>query len=80
MLRIQAEALTFDDVSLATLYSEILPKDTDLATSLSDSLNLQIKRDGAGMPLPMNLQDPAMLNVPGLVPVIINITPPLLAA
>jgi IMP dehydrogenase len=35
-------ALTFDDVSLATLYSEILPKDTDLATSLSDSLRLQI--------------------------------------
>ena len=35
-------ALTFDDVSLATLYSEILPKDTDTATSLSDSLRLQI--------------------------------------
>ncbi|HVT74527.1 MAG TPA: IMP dehydrogenase [Lacunisphaera sp.] len=35
-------ALTYDDVSLATLHSEILPKDTDLATSLSDSLKLQI--------------------------------------
>ncbi len=35
-------ALTFDDVSLATLYSEVLPKDTDLATSLSDRLALQI--------------------------------------
>jgi IMP dehydrogenase len=35
-------ALTFDDVSLATLHSEILPKDTDLATSLSESLLLQI--------------------------------------
>ncbi|MEN9404081.1 MAG: Inosine-5-monophosphate dehydrogenase [Verrucomicrobiota bacterium] len=35
-------ALTFDDVSLATLHSEILPKDTDLATSLSESLRLQI--------------------------------------
>src|SRR5450432_894678 len=35
-------ALTFDDVSLATLHSEILPKDTDLATDLSDSLRLQI--------------------------------------
>lgn len=35
-------ALTYDDVSLATLYSEILPKDADLATSLSDSLRLQI--------------------------------------
>ena len=35
-------ALTFDDVSLATRYSEILPRDTDLATSLSDSLRLSI--------------------------------------
>jgi len=35
-------ALTYDDVSLATLYSEILPKDADLATSLSDALKLQI--------------------------------------
>lgn len=35
-------ALTFDDVSLATLYSEILPKDADTSTSLSDALSLQI--------------------------------------
>jgi IMP dehydrogenase len=35
-------ALTFDDVSLATLHSEILPKDTDLATSLAEGLRLQI--------------------------------------
>ena len=35
-------ALTYDDVSLATLYSEILPKDADVSTSLSDSLRLQI--------------------------------------
>ena len=35
-------ALTFDDVSLATLHSEILPKDTDLATSLTEGLRLQI--------------------------------------
>jgi IMP dehydrogenase len=35
-------ALTFDDVSLATLYSEILPKDADTSTSVSDSLSLQI--------------------------------------
>lgn len=35
-------ALTYDDVSLATLHSEILPKDTDLATSLSDTVRLQI--------------------------------------
>ncbi len=35
-------ALTFDDVSLATLYSEILPKDADTATALSDALRLHI--------------------------------------
>ena len=35
-------ALTFDDVSLATLYSEILPKDADTATAISDSVRLQI--------------------------------------
>jgi len=35
-------ALTFDDVTLATLYSEILPKDADTSTSISDSLGLQI--------------------------------------
>jgi IMP dehydrogenase len=34
--------LTFDDVSLATLYSDILPKDADTATSLSASLRLPI--------------------------------------
>ncbi len=35
-------ALTFDDVSLATLYSDILPKDADTSTALSESLRLQI--------------------------------------
>lgn len=35
-------ALTFDDVSLGTLYSEILPKDADTATALSDSLRLPV--------------------------------------
>jgi IMP dehydrogenase len=35
-------ALTFDDVTLATLYSEILPRDADTSTSISDSLGLQI--------------------------------------
>jgi IMP dehydrogenase len=35
-------ALTFDDVTLATLYSEILPKDADTSTSVSESLGLQI--------------------------------------
>ena len=35
-------ALTYDDVSLATLYSDILPKDADLSTSLAEGLRLQI--------------------------------------
>ena len=35
-------ALTFDDVSLATLYSDILPKDADISTALSEALRLQI--------------------------------------
>ena len=35
-------ALTYDDVSLATLYSDILPKDADLSTALADGLRLQI--------------------------------------
>jgi IMP dehydrogenase len=34
--------LTFDDITLATLYSEILPRDTQLDTSLTDSLHLNI--------------------------------------
>ena len=34
--------LTYDDISLATLYSEVLPCQTTLATSLSASLELQI--------------------------------------
>jgi IMP dehydrogenase/GMP reductase len=34
--------LTFDDISLATQYSDILPRDANLATSLSPTLHLQI--------------------------------------
>ena len=34
--------LTFDDLSLATLYSEILPRQTSLTTHLSESLELSI--------------------------------------
>ncbi|MFA5262742.1 MAG: IMP dehydrogenase [Opitutaceae bacterium] len=35
-------ALTFDDITLATLFTEILPKDADTAVQLSESLRLQI--------------------------------------
>ena len=34
--------LTFDDVTLATLYSEVLPRDTQLDTRLADGLELNI--------------------------------------
>jgi IMP dehydrogenase len=34
--------LTFDDVTLATLYSEVLPRETQLDTSLAEGLHLNI--------------------------------------
>src|SRR6516225_3433082 len=34
--------LTFDDITLATMYSEILPRDTQLDTSLAEHLHLHI--------------------------------------
>src|SRR5580765_4487493 len=34
--------LTFDDITLATLYSEVLPRDTQLETELADGLHLNI--------------------------------------
>ena len=36
------QALTYDDVTLATLYSEILPRDTQLDTTLAEGLELHI--------------------------------------
>ena len=41
--------LTFDDVTLATLYSEILPRDTQLDTQLADGLRLNIPIISADM-------------------------------
>src|SRR5580765_1274480 len=41
--------LTFDDVTLATLYSEILPRDTVLETRLADGLQLNIPIISADM-------------------------------
>jgi len=34
--------LTFDDITLATLYSEVLPRDTQLDTQLAENLHLNI--------------------------------------
>ena len=42
-------ALTYDDVTLATLYSEVLPRDAQLDTRLTDSLNLRIPVVSADM-------------------------------
>ena len=41
--------LTFDDITLATLYSEILPRDTQLETSLAENLQLNIPIISADM-------------------------------
>src|SRR5437867_3501881 len=45
----RALALTYDDVTLATLYSEILPRDTQLDTHLADGLSLNIPIISADM-------------------------------
>ncbi len=42
-------ALTYDDVTLATLYSEILPRDTQLDTQLAEGLSLNIPVISADM-------------------------------
>ncbi len=44
----------------------------DLSTS---NLDLQIKRDGAGVPLPVSAQDLDNIRIDGLVPVIVSIRP-----
>lgn len=41
--------LTYDDVTLATLYSEVLPRDTQLETRLADNLTLNIPVISADM-------------------------------
>ncbi len=42
-------SLTYDDVSLATLYSEILPRDADYSTELAPGLRLQLPIVSADM-------------------------------
>ncbi|WP_298579846.1 IMP dehydrogenase [uncultured Luteimonas sp.] len=49
MLRIQAEALTYDDVSLVPAHSTVLPKDVSLATRLTRSLQLKLPIVSAAM-------------------------------
>ncbi|MFS8137015.1 MAG: IMP dehydrogenase, partial [Thermomonas sp.] len=49
MLRIQAEALTFDDVSLVPAHSLVLPKDVTLATRLTRNVHLRLPIISAAM-------------------------------
>ncbi|WP_313317482.1 IMP dehydrogenase [Stenotrophomonas sp.] len=49
MLRIQAEALTYDDVSLVPAHSIVLPKDVDLGTRLTRDLRLKLPIVSAAM-------------------------------
>jgi IMP dehydrogenase len=49
MLRIQAEALTYDDVSLVPAHSQVLPKDVSLATRLTRDLRLNMPIISAAM-------------------------------
>jgi IMP dehydrogenase len=44
-----SSALTYDDVTLATLFTDILPKDTDPATTLAPSLHLPLPIVSADM-------------------------------
>lgn len=49
MLRIQVEALTYDDVSLVPAHSTVLPKDVSLATRLTRDLRLNLPIVSAAM-------------------------------
>jgi IMP dehydrogenase len=49
MLRIQAEALTFDDVSLVPAHSAVLPKDVSLSTQLTRGITLNLPIVSAAM-------------------------------
>ena len=49
MLRILAEALTYDDVSLVPAHSTVLPKDVSLETRLTRGLRLKIPLVSAAM-------------------------------
>lgn len=49
MLRIQAEALTYDDVSLVPAHSTVLPKDVSLETRLTRDLRIHLPIVSAAM-------------------------------
>lgn len=45
----RGEALTYDDVTLATLYSDVLPRETQLDTRLAEGLELHVPIVSADM-------------------------------
>ena len=49
-MRILQKALTFDDVLLVPAYSEVLPRDTQLATQLTRNLRINIPMVSAVKP------------------------------
>ena len=49
MLRILAEALTYDDVSLVPAHSAVLPKDVSLETRLTRDLRIRLPIASAAM-------------------------------
>ena len=49
MLRIQAEALTYDDVSLVPAHSTVLPKDVSLSTRFTRDLRINLPIVSAAM-------------------------------
>jgi len=48
-MRIDQEALTFDDVLLVPAYSDVLPRDVDLSTRLSRNIRLNLPTVSAAM-------------------------------
>ena len=48
-MRIDQEALTFDDVLLVPAYSEVLPRDVDLSTQLTRNIRLNLPTVSAAM-------------------------------
>ena len=48
-MRLLGKALTFDDVLLVPAFSSVLPRDTDLSTSLSRNIRLNLPLVSAAM-------------------------------
>jgi len=62
----------FDTATATQEAAKVIPGGIDFAQS---NLDLQIKRDGAGVPLPVSQQNLDGIHIDGLVPVILDIKP-----